>query len=71
MSIAKVIEIVANSSKSFDDAVQQGLAEAARSLRGISGFEIVNWTADVENNQIARYKVTMHVAFQVEHESTS
>ena len=71
MSIAKVIEIVANSSKSFDDAVQQGLAEAAHSLRGISGFEIVNWTADVENNQIARYKVTMHVAFQVEHESTS
>lgn len=71
MSIAKVIEIVANSSKSFDDAVQQGLAEAASSLRGISGFEIVNWTADVENNQIARYKVTMHVAFQVEHESTS
>lgn len=67
MSIAKVIEIVANSSKSFDDAVQQGLAEAARSLRGISGFEIVNWTADVENNQIARYKVTMHIAFQVEH----
>ncbi len=71
MSIAKVIEIVANSSKSFDDSVQQGLAEAASSLRGISGFEIVNWTADVENNQIARYKVTMHVAFQVEHESTS
>ncbi len=67
MSVAKVIEIVASSDKSFDDAVQQGLAEASQSLRGISGVEIVNWTGDVENNQIVRYKVTMHVAFKIEH----
>ena len=65
--VAKVIELVANSEQSFDDAVQQGLQEAARTIRGISGIEVVNWTADVENNQIARYKVTMHVAFVVEH----
>jgi hypothetical protein len=71
MSVAKVIEIVANSSKSFDDAVQQGLAEAAKSLHGISGIEITNWTGDVENNQIVRYKVTMHVAFKVEHDAST
>ncbi|MDV2997940.1 MAG: hypothetical protein N4J56_007645 [Chroococcidiopsis sp. SAG 2025] len=71
MSIAKVIEIVASSEKSFDDAVQQGLAESARSLRGISAIEVTNWTADVENNQIVRYKVTMHVAFQVEHSTST
>lgn len=67
MSVAKVIEIVSSSEKSFDDAVQQGLTEAAKSLRGISGFEIRNWTADVENNQVVRYKVTLHLAFKVEH----
>ncbi|MCZ7569347.1 MAG: dodecin family protein [Ardenticatenaceae bacterium] len=66
MAVAKVIEIVANSDKSFDDAVQQGLAEAARSVRGIHGIEITNWTADVQNNQIVRYKVTMDIAFRVE-----
>lgn len=71
MSVAKVIEIVSNSEKSFDDAVQQGLAEAARSLQGISGLEITNWTADVESNQIVRYKVTMHVAFKIEHNTTT
>lgn len=70
MSVAKVIEIVSSSEKSFDDAVQQGLVEAAKSLRGISGLEIRNWTADVENNQIVRYKVTLHLAFQVEHTAT-
>jgi flavin-binding protein dodecin len=70
MSVAKIIEIVASSEKSFDDALQQGLAEAGQSLRGISGFEITNWTADVDNNQIVRYKVTMHIAFKVEHDTT-
>ncbi|WP_026736114.1 dodecin family protein [Fischerella sp. PCC 9605] len=71
MSVAKVIEIVASSEKNFDDAVQQGLAEAALTLRGISALEITNWTADVENNQIVRYKVTMHIAFKVEHHTTT
>lgn len=71
MSVAKVIEIVANSSKSFDDAVQQGLAEAAKSLRGISAIEITNWTGDIENNQIVRYKVTIHIAFKVEHDAST
>jgi flavin-binding protein dodecin len=67
MSVAKVIEIVANSETSFDDAIEQGLAEAASTLRGISGLKVTNWTADVENNRITRYKVTLHVAFKVEH----
>ena len=66
MSIAKVIEIVANSETSFDDAVKQGLAEVATTVRGISGIEVKNWTVDVENNQIVRYKVTMDIAFGVE-----
>ena len=67
MSVAKVIEIVSNSETSFEDAIEQGLAEAASTLRGISGLEVTNWTADVEGNRITRYKVTLHVAFNVEH----
>jgi flavin-binding protein dodecin len=67
MSVAKVIEIVSNSETSFEDAIEQGLAEASSSVRGISGLEVTNWTADVENNRITRYKVTLHVAFKVEH----
>jgi dodecin len=66
MSVAKVIEVVSSSSKSFDDAIQQGLAETATSLKGISGIDVVNWTADVENDKIVTYKVTMHVAFKIE-----
>ncbi len=67
MSVAKVIEIVANSEQSFEDAIRQGVSEASRTVRGISGVEVINWTADVENNQIMRYKVTLHIAFTIEH----
>ena len=66
MSVAKVIQLVANSPKSFDDAVQQGLAEASKTLRGISGVEVHHWTADVEDGRITRYKVAMDIAFKVE-----
>ncbi|MDQ4078936.1 MAG: dodecin family protein [Chloroflexota bacterium] len=65
MPVVKVIELVSSSESSFDDAVQSGLAEATRTLRGVSGIEITNWTVDVENNNITRYKVTMKVAFRV------
>ena len=66
MPIAKVIEIVVSSPKSFDDALQQGIREAGRTLRGISGVHVVNWTVDVENNAVKSYKLTLHVAFALE-----
>lgn len=67
MSVAKVIEIVAESPESFEDAIRQGLAEAGKTLHGISGLDVKHWTAKVENNRITHYKVTLHVAFAIEH----
>jgi dodecin len=66
MSVAKVVHIVASSERSFEDAVQKGLASAAQSLRGIHGLKITDWTASVEDNKIVSYKVTMDIAFGVE-----
>lgn len=66
MELAKVLHVVSSSSKSFDDAVQQGVARAAKTLRGISGVKVSDWTAKVENDKITSYKVTMDVAFGVE-----
>lgn len=66
MEIAKVVHVVSTSHKSFDDAVQQGVANAAKTLRGISGVKITDWTAKVEDNKLTSYKVTMDVAFAVE-----
>jgi flavin-binding protein dodecin len=66
MNIAKVVQIVASSNKSFEDAVNEGLAAAARTIRGITGIKVIDWTAKVENNRISQYRVTMDIAFHVE-----
>jgi dodecin len=66
MPVVKVIEVVANSESSFDDAVQQGIQEVTRTVRGVTGVEVTSWTVDVEDNNVNRYKVTLKVAFKVE-----
>ena len=64
--VAKVIELVAESEKGFDDAIREGLAVASQSLRGITGIEVKNMTCTVADNRITMYKVTLHVAFGIE-----
>lgn len=66
MNIAKVIHVVCSSEKSFDDAVQCGVRDAAKTLRGITGVKITDMTAKVENDKVTQYKVTMDVAFHIE-----
>lgn len=59
----KVIELVGNSTESWEDAAQNALDDADKSLDNISGIEIESQTADVENGQIERYRTTLHVSF--------
>jgi len=65
-NVAKVVELVAESNKGFDDAIQQGLAVASKTVRGITGIDIKHMTCSVSNNKITNYKVTLHVAFGIE-----
>lgn len=65
-TIAKVIEIVASSEKSFEDAVQEGIKEAAKTLHDITGIKVIEMAADVQGDRIASYKVTMELAFAIE-----
>jgi flavin-binding protein dodecin len=61
----KVIEIIGISSKSFDDAINQGLAKASKTVKGINGLEVTKHMASVEDGKIKQYKVNMKVAFPV------
>ena len=63
MSVARVTKITAASSKGFQDAVQTGLARAAKTLRGITGIEVLSQKAKVEKGKIAEYRVTLEVTF--------
>jgi flavin-binding protein dodecin len=66
MAVARVSKITASSTKSFQDAVNTGLARAAKTLRGITGLEVVSQKAKVVKGKIAEYRVTMEVTFVLE-----
>jgi len=66
MAEARVSEIVASSSKSFDAAVQEGLKRAARTLRGISGFEVTRMQGKIEAGKVKEYRVHMSLTFLLE-----
>jgi len=66
MSVARVIEISSTSTKSFEDAIQQGVARATETLRNVSSAWIKEQRVEVENNQIVRYQVNMLVTFLLE-----
>lgn len=61
----KVIELVGNSTESWEDAAQNALEDADETLENINGVEIVSQTADVDGGSIERYKSTVHVTFEL------
>lgn len=63
MSVAKIIEISASSSKSFEDAIAQGVAKAADSLSDVTGAWISEQKVVVKNGKITEYRVQMKVTF--------
>lgn len=63
MSVAKVTEITASSKKSFEDAIQLGIARAEKTLDQVKGAWIQEQTVAVENGKIAEYRVNMKVTF--------
>lgn len=71
MSVVKVIEVMANSAKSWEDAAQQALNEAGRSLQNIRSLYIQDHSAVVKNNKIIEYRVTAKLSFEIEHPKSS
>lgn len=63
---AKVIELVASSSRGFDEAIQNALADARSSTRGITGAHVENFSIQCDDGRITAYKVNLKVSFGVE-----
>jgi flavin-binding protein dodecin len=63
MSVAKVSEIIASSKKGFEDAIQNGIARAHKTLSGITGAWISEQKVVVEKGKITEYRVAMRVTF--------
>ncbi|ULC58185.1 dodecin family protein [Flaviramulus sp. BrNp1-15] len=65
MSVLKVIEILGNSTVSFEDAVQNVINEASKSVRNIKSVYIEDMQVTVNNNKIAEYRVNTKVCFGI------
>ena len=63
MSVAKVFEISSTSTKSFEDAIQQGLSRAGKTLRNIRSAWIKEQQVRLDSGRIAEYQVNMMVTF--------
>ena len=66
MSVAKVSEISATSSKSFEDALLQGIARAGKTLRNVKSAWVKEQQVRVEKGAIVEYQVNMMVTFVID-----
>ena len=65
-SVAKVVTIIGSSPESFAKAADAAVQEAAKTLRGISGADVISMSAEVEGDRITTYRTTVNIAFAVE-----
>ena len=65
MSVAKVIEVSATSAKSFEDAINEGIARACDSVKKVRGAWIKEQKVSVEDGRITAYRVNMQITFIV------
>jgi len=63
MTVARVTEISATSTQSFDDAVKQGVERASKTLRGMTSAWVKDQNVDVENGTVKHYHVNLAVTF--------
>ena len=65
MPVVKVIELVGESQKSFEDAVKNALDDAKKTVRDIRGIDVKSFNAVVKSDKITAYRANVKVAFLV------
>ncbi|GAA4729689.1 dodecin family protein [Flavisolibacter ginsenosidimutans] len=66
MPIVKVIEVIATSEKSIDDAVRNAVAEAAKTVRNIDSVWVKDIKAHVKDNQVTTFGIVCKISFRLE-----
>jgi dodecin len=65
-NVAKLVTIIGSSPESFAKAADAAVQEAAKTLRGITGAQVVSMSAEVEGDRISVYRTTVNIAFGIE-----
>ncbi|HKY64276.1 MAG TPA: dodecin family protein [bacterium] len=63
MAVARKTQVVASSAESFHDAVNIAVSRASKTLRGMTGLEVVEQKAKIENDRITEYRVECQITF--------
>jgi flavin-binding protein dodecin len=66
MSVAKIIELVGSSDKSFEDAVKHAITAASKTVRGIRGADVKGMTVKIKDGKIIEYRANVKISFGVE-----
>jgi flavin-binding protein dodecin len=66
MAVVKVVELLAESKESWEDAARQAVAEATESIRGVRSVYISEFQAIVENDKVSAFRVNAKVSFVLE-----
>ncbi len=66
MAAIKIIEVIGTSPNSMQAAVEDAIEEASKTVRKISGIDVLGWTAKVENDKIVSWNANVKIAFEVE-----
>ena len=66
MAVLKVIEVMANSSKSWEDAVRNAVKTTAQTVKNIRSVYVKEQTVNVEGNQLSDFRVIVKITFEVE-----
>jgi flavin-binding protein dodecin len=65
-NIVKVIEVIAQSDKGFDDAARSAVKEAAKSVKGLKSIWVDNLSAEIDGDRITQYRVNAKISFVLE-----
>ena len=66
MAVARVTKLTAASPKGWQEAVEDGLKRANKTIRGLTGLEVISMKAHIEKGRITEYRVTMEITFILE-----
>lgn len=65
MAVLKVIEIMSDSTKSWDDATAKGVAKAAKTLKGLKSAYVQNQSVTISGGKITSYRVNLKISFEI------
>jgi flavin-binding protein dodecin len=66
MPVVKIVELIGSSPEGWEEAVENAVKEAAKTIKNIRGVHVKRCTAKVEDNKIVEYRADVKVAFVVE-----